>query len=317
MKFQNFKMKKYAKQLATKGSRTHGESSPDKKKESRTEIQGKYWCYTNHDYNCIPQDLFENSKEYEDKVDYHVYQVEECPDTAKYHLQGYIAFKSNQRFKKLSRSMPGAHWELRKGSHAQARDYCIKEESRVTDCIPYLYGDELSDAQGNRTDLWEIHGEIRDGRGEQYIMENHFGSWTRYHKSFLRAISMYQEKRNWKPTVEVYYGDSGSGKSRKANEENPGAYWKPPDTKWFDGYSGQDVVILDDFRGTWFNDSYLLRLLDRYPMDVENKGSHVPFIPKKIIITSNIHPKDWYGFTGDWDSSPLKRRLDVILEMKK
>ena len=38
-----------------------------------------------------------------------------------------------------------------------------------------------------------------------------------------------------------------------------------------------------------------VRLLDRYPCQVETKGGSVNFAPKKIIILSNKAPEDWYG----------------------
>ena len=41
--------------------------------------------------------------------------------------------------------------------------------------------------------------------------------------------------------------------------------------QWFDGYMGQKVVCFDDFRKDFCTFHELLRLLDRYPMDVPVK----------------------------------------------
>lgn len=43
--------------------------------------------------------------------------------------------------------------------------------------------------------------------------------------------------------------------------------------------------------------SYLLQLLDRYPITVEVKGSYAVLAATKIIVTTNIHPKLWYDYS--------------------
>lgn len=86
------------------------------------------------------------------------------------------------------------------------------------------------------------------------------------------------------------YGKTGAGKSRWAAQNFPEAYWKPSLDKWFDGYMMEQTVIIDDYRPTQdLSFEYLLRLVDRYPLMVQTKGAFVPFVPKRIIITS---PRD-------------------------
>ena len=41
---------------------------------------------------------------------------------------------------------------------------------------------------------------------------------------------------------------SGTGKSRWVAAIWPDAFWKAPESKWWDGYSGQETVVLDDFK---------------------------------------------------------------------
>jgi len=108
-----------------------------------------------------------------------------------------------------------------------------------------------------------------------------------------------------------FYGTTGTGKSRTAWEEaGLDAYPKDPNSKFWDGYRGQEHVVIDEFRGT-ISVSHLLRWLDRYPVLVEVKGSSVVFNAKKIWITSNIPPEEWYPGLDPLTIDALKRRLII------
>lgn len=97
--------------------------------------------------------------------------------------------------------------------------------------------------------------------------------------------------------VWVFYGPTGTGKSRAAHEMAPDAFWLRQASSgvgWWCGYNGETDVIIDEFYG-WLQWSFLLRLLDRYPLVVETKGSSVNFVGRRIIITSNTSPVQWYA----------------------
>ena len=46
----------------------------------------------------------------------------------------------------------------------------------------------------------------------------------------------------------MLWGPSGTRKSRFVAARWPDAFWKAPESKWWDGYSGQETVVLDDFK---------------------------------------------------------------------
>ena len=48
----------------------------------------------------------------------------------------------------------------------------------------------------------------------------------------------------------MLWGPSGTRKSRFVAARWPDAFWKAPESKWWDGYSGQETVVLDDFKDT-------------------------------------------------------------------
>lgn len=112
----------------------------------------------------------------------------------------------------------------------------------------------------------------------------------------------------------VFYGASGTGKSRRAAElcGSESTYYKPRG-KWWDGYANQDNVIIDDFYG-WLSFDEFLRIADRYPCRVEVKGGFAEFTSKRIVITSNQAPSQWWR--GEWfkgeQLKALTRRLDVV-----
>jgi len=112
-------------------------------------------------------------------------------------------------------------------------------------------------------------------------------------------------------TCHVYWGRTGTGKSRRAWEDGGmESYPKDPRTKFWDGYSGQKHVIVDEFRGG-IDIAHVLRWLDRYPVRVEIKGSSVPLCAERFWFTSNTHPSEWWP---DLDRATLDaffRRVEV------
>lgn len=130
---------------------------------------------------------------------------------------------------------------------------------------------------------------------------------------------MYWPKRRAAPTVYLLYGKAGVGKTRLVNDKYPigdVSFKKAPDTRWFDGYDAQDVLLLDDFSGAASKMSlnYVLQLLDRYEMSVEVKGDTVPLLATKIFITTNNHPSTWFK----WDNrreqyKALARRIHHVI----
>nr|WAE43030.1 MAG: replication associated protein [Cressdnaviricota sp.] len=108
-----------------------------------------------------------------------------------------------------------------------------------------------------------------------------------------------------------FWGDTGTGKSRRAwGEAGMEAYSKDPRSKFWDGYTGQNHVVFDEFRGG-IDVSHVLRWLDRYPCRVEVKGSSRPLEATKIWFTSNVDPRSWYPDLDPATLDALMRRLTV------
>lgn len=229
-------------------------------------------------------------------VQYSVFQIERGA-TGTVHAQAYVQFKASVTLVQARVILdPRCHLEVRKGTHAQARDYCTKAGTRCEGSEPQHYGVER-DNQGNRTDLDAIKAFIDAGATELEVWNEHFASSVRHHKAFTVYRSLRTPQRSQHTFATVLWGPSGSGKSLRAfTDGGPNAFWvaKPNSSRAFwDGYSGQEVVVIDEFYG-WLPYTFVLRLLDRYPFRVETKGGSVPFTSTRVIFTSNTCPVTWY-----------------------
>lgn len=121
-------------------------------------------------------------------------------------------------------------------------------------------------------------------------------------------------KRPTDVSVELLIGNPGVGKTRYVVDTIPEAqlYHHEPGDAWFDGYSGQPYVLMDDFVGaaSGMRLDKCLRFLDRYRVRLPVKGSFTYLVSKTVYLTSNIHPYAWYKWTGrELQYLALKRRI--------
>lgn len=140
--------------------------------------------------------------------------------------------------------------------------------------------------------------------------------------SILQNERMENRGRDEPPQTYWFWGDTGAGKTKEAVSfatEKGLSFWiSNSNDKWFDGYSGQEVAILDDIRASSWDFTNLLRLTDRYCYQVPVKGSFRPWRPKYIFITAPGRPEEVYSnhSTGEtFDGiEQLLRRITAIVE---
>lgn len=196
----------------------------------------------------------------------------------------------------------GAHCEPTRSDAARA--YVHKEETR--DGEPFEFG-QLPIRRNDATDWARVKELAKAGELDLVPAD----VYVRYYRTLQCIAADNDSPIGVEKLVYVYYGATGTGKSRRAFEEaGDEVYTKDPCSKFWCGYRGQRYVVIDEFRGR-IDISHLLRWLDRYPVRVEIKGSSTPLKAEKIWITSNLHPRNWYLDMDEETVSALLRRLQI------
>lgn len=249
-------------------------------------------------------DRFEDPIWSGDNVKWSIRGKEVCPSTGREHIQWAIYFKNPRAVSGVRKAMPGAHVEIMRGTCEQSEAYCRKDGNFVEHGI--------MPTQGERKDLHEIADEIVGGCTMSDIAVNYPGKFVQYHRGFSALRSRVMGRRKWKTEIIWLWGPTGTGKSKQASEMAPNAYWKMGGNKWWDGYDGEDDIIIDDYRCDLCTFSYLLRLFDRYPLRVESKGGSVEMLAKRIIVTAPYSPSEmWSGRTPE-QLEQLLRRIEHV-----
>ena len=219
------------------------------------------------------------------------------------HWQWIVLFDKPVRLS-VVRSLFSGHWELTRSDAALS--YVWKEDTRVAD-TQFEIG-SLPKKRNSKVDWDEVRrlaqrGDLETIPADIYV--RCYGNLKRISSDCLQPVPMER-------SVFVFWGATGTGKSRTAWEQaGLDAYSKDPRTKWWDGYTGQQHVVIDEFRGD-IHLSHILRWFDRYPVRVESKGSTCAFNASSIWITSNLNPRsEWFPDTDVSSVDALMRRLNI------
>lgn len=258
--------------------------------------QARYWIAT------VPYQSWE--PELPDGASWCVGQGEEG-ESGYRHWQFVVAFPKKITLTAVRRVLPRTgHYEPTRSTSAEG--YVQKEESRIEN-TSFEFGEKILNR--NCPKDWEkikqqaISGDLTQIPADVFI---------RYYGSLRRIAADFGKPDGIEKSIFVFYGPTGTGKSRRAFEEGGNeAYFKCPRSKFWCGYRGQENVIVDEFRGG-IDISHILRWCDRYPVRVETKGASEPLRAKSIWFTSNLHPRDWYPDLDPETFRALERRMTII-----
>lgn len=225
------------------------------------------------------------------------------------HLQYGICFKNQRTLRSCRKSLKGSDVRKMKGTPEQVKTYCTKQDEDA-----YEYGEMPS--QGKRTDIDAVKDRILNGdaTADTICVENP-EFFHQYGRTLdrLEMIALRKRYRTEMTTGEWITGPTGCGKTHRAMEDyHPDTHYvKNLNEDWWDGYKGQETVILNEFRGQ-IKFSELLDLVDKWPKTVKWRCREpVPFLAKRLIITSIKNPYEVYANTEGEPWEQFERRFKV------
>lgn len=268
-------------------------------------------CFTINNYSETEESLINYIGE-GDKCSYMIVG-KEVGKSGTPHLQGYICLSKRMRLNTLRNLLGGrAHIESARGTPEDNKTYCSKEGNfKEWGIFP---------KPGERSDIASIKARLDSGENlSQVVMET-----TSFQQlKFAENYSCYVNRPNWKreaPKVYWIWGPTGVGKTKlavdkcKEVEDWENSTWISGGTlKWWQGYRGQKCVIIDEFRKDYCTFHYLLRITDRYPMQVEYKGGSTWLQAEMIVFTSCYPPQKIYDTREDIDQ--LLRRITEVIQL--
>jgi len=230
------------------------------------------------------------------------------------HLQGAVVLNNQRQFNSLKKMLgfKRAHIEHMKGTPHDSVVYCSKEDKD-----PFMKG---AYEPGRRTDIHSAIDKLKTAVSvtDLVLKDDDFAAtFIKYPNGLTAYRNMFEAKRVGPPTVFWIYGETGTGKTRSSVEwaERRGLdYWMSlGGLQWFNGYDGEPVAILDDFRTGHCKFSFLLRLLDRYKFSVPYKGGFRNWAPKVIFITAPLPPREMFDLKKEGDIQQLERRITHLV----
>lgn len=253
----------------------------------------------------------------------YVGQLESGDETGYEHWQVYIENRTPVRFDTLKSKFPKGHFESRAGSKWQAYQYVTKADTflgvRIGSeefVIPEPDGGRSMSVETIRKKMISEGVTFRDLILKEPLAAHHV-NYARELEAQLRAETCGNSLREVE--VEYVFGDAGAGKTKSVYERfafrdvySVGSYRNP-----FDAYNFEPVLVLDEFRGQ-IEFEFLLKLLDRYPLQLPARYADRWAAFERVILLSNLPIEECYPYVyaespSQW--AALRRRIGVYEQM--
>lgn len=275
--------------------------------------QSRNWCFTLNNFTD------EEEQECEEWVaESHATYLcvgKEVGESGTPHLQGYVQWTARRRLAFCKERFTRAHWEVSRAKDpAAAQTYCQKDGNYQEYGVMAQGGaDNAGGARKRAYEAFKAGGAVAAEEAEPIVWAYQGHNLA---KNIVRApVPRPDIKCTW------YHGKAGSGKSRAAwarflegpvEDRLPMAYAKTGDNRWWNGYRGEEYVIIDDLAKGAIHLALILTWCDRYPCRVETKGGMEPLYATDITITSNLAPDECFEKCTDEERAALFRRFEII-----
>lgn len=291
--------------------------------------RAKNWCITINNYKEEQYELAyedytfkkgssKSAKVWGSDVSYYVLGKERG-ERGTEHLQGYVQFKRPVAIGHLKNVFgDDGHYEIQRSkSNKSAADYCKKDGTfRESGVFTGSSNDSRSD-KGTKGIKKKIYQELKAGTDFKSMLDTY-----PEHVRYMSELQSFMPGRKNKEARIIYiWGDTSMGKTtnviRALEYKGIPFYVKGSGNKWWDGYVGQPVAILNEFQSC-FSLSSFLQLTDPYPPMLEVKGGHTPNHILLYIITTNHSPREQYPEVRDknsdkWDAYYRRVNTDQLL----
>lgn len=185
--------------------------------------------------------------------------------------------------------------------------------------------------KAKRQNLANIIEDIENGSIKRYNITDKvsMADYVKYEKQINKAFEynrMRAEREvNRQMEVIYIYGASGTGKTTYAKmiakKQKFEIFTSSGSNDPFDGYKGQECVILDDLRGSVFPLSDLLKILDNHTSSsVKARYKNINLECKLLLITTTKTPAEFYKQVFESQGEEFKqflRRCTQIVEVRE
>lgn len=252
------------------------------------------------------------------------------------HLQGAIIFADSKSFTAVQKRLrppgsPGCFTAVMRGDWDKQLSYCGKgEQSHAEWALDGRNGahyglnaelirqDPYIEQQGARNDLVPFRDAILAGDSDLELvmaMPEMVARFPRFVNTVRAAaaeeVAVALPTGSKKMGAWIWARDGDEGKTGWVDRRHPGRYEKPSN-KWWDGYAGEKVVLIDDPTPAWAPHlmGYVKQWVQEKPFIGEIKGGARSIRFEQIYICANFPPDEYFG--AAFQAGPFDRRFVTV-----